>query len=70
MMPRIGRVGWKSVLNCEVLHIPNRVHTVSSPMRGLILAMAILAALSAVTQCQQRRLVLRPSAPMPAVQVP
>jgi len=39
-------------------------------MRSLILAMAILAALSAVTQCQERRLVLKPSAPMPAVQVP
>jgi len=32
--------------------------------------MAILAALSAVTQCQERRLDLRPSAPMPAVLIP
>jgi hypothetical protein len=32
--------------------------------------MAILAALLAVTQCQERRLVLKPSAPMPGVQVP
>ena len=39
-------------------------------MRSLVLAMAILAALTAMTQCQERRLVLRPSAPMPAVLIP
>jgi hypothetical protein len=58
------------MMQSEVLHIPDGVHIVSLAMRSLVLATAILAALSAVTQCQERRLLLRPSAPMPAVQIP
>jgi len=38
-------------------------------MRSLVLTMAILTALSAVTQCQ-RGLTLKPAGPMPAVQIP
>jgi hypothetical protein len=40
-------------------------------MRSLIITVATVAALSVLTQCQQEReLVLKPSEPMPAVQIP
>jgi hypothetical protein len=39
-------------------------------MRSFVFIMAVVAALPAVLQCEQRGLVLKPTEPMPAVQIP
>jgi hypothetical protein len=39
-------------------------------MREFAVIMAVIAAVSAVTQCQPHRLALKPTEPMPAVQIP